>query len=300
VAALKRTAKRLLVAGGATELLRLYRRRDTLVLAYHNIVPDGVPLFGEVGLHMPRAQFAEQLDILARTCDVVPLRDVTRERAGGKPRVAITFDDAYRGAVTLGAAELAARGLPATVFVPPHFLGRSFWWDAIEWPGGMGSGGPLRERAFSELGARDELVRRAALESGLSVGEPPDYALCASEDDLRRALAMAPLSLGSHSWSHPSLPALGAAELREELERPLHWLLERFERVEPTLAYPYGQFSDAVARAAREVGYKSAVRVGGGWIRKVAADPYRLPRLHVPLSLSADGFTLATAGLVRE
>jgi peptidoglycan/xylan/chitin deacetylase (PgdA/CDA1 family) len=299
---LKRAAKRLLVLGGATELLRLYRRRDALVLAYHNIVPDGVPPSGEIGMHIPRAQFAAQLDLLQRTCKVVPLAEILAAAPDGerKPRVAITFDDAYRGAVTLGAAELARRGLPATVFVCPHFLGGSFWWEAIEWPGGMGSDGPLRERAFAELGGRDELVRRAAVQSGLAVREPPDYACCASEAELRHALAAAPLSLGSHTWSHPSLPALAPGELREELERPLYWLTSRFERVVPILAYPYGHLSDAVVEMAREVGYTSAVRVGGGWIREAPADPHRVPRLHIAPDLSIDAFALATAGLVRE
>ena len=287
--------------GGGTGLLRAYRRGDALVLTYHNVIPDGVAPTGEVSLHISRTQFATELDILERTCDVVPLADVSRPSRRGRPRIAITFDDAYKGAVTIGAEELGKRGFPATIFVPPYFVGgASFWWDAIDWPGGQGSVGPVYDRAFAELGARDALVRRAAAEAGLGLVQPPDYCCCASEDELRRALAIAPVTLGSHSWSHPTLPALGDAELREELERPLRWLLERFDRVERTLAYPYGHHSPAVMRMTREVGYTSAVRVGGGWIRNGPTDPFRVPRFRIGPELSADGFTIVTSGLVRE
>ena len=287
--------------GGFTELLRVYRRGDALVLTYHNIIPDGVAPTGEVTLHISREQFATQLDILQRTCDVVPLADVSRPGRRGRPRIAITFDDAYKGSVTIGAEELGKRGFPATIFVPPYFVGgASFWWDAVDWPGGKGSDGPVYDRAFAELGARDALVRRAAVESGLGLIQPPDYCCCASEDELRRAQAIAPVTLGSHTWSHPTLPALGPAELREELERPLHWLRERFDRVEPTLAYPYGHYSAAVTQMTREVGYASAVRVGGGWIRKGMTDPFRVPRFRIGPDLSADGFSIITAGLIRE
>jgi peptidoglycan/xylan/chitin deacetylase (PgdA/CDA1 family) len=301
-AAAKRVAQRLLVVAGAPALLRSYRRDDALVLAYHNIVPDHVPPAGDVALQVTRSRFAAQLDVLERTCEPVPLAEVLKPpaRRPRRPRVAITFDDAYSGAVTLGGAELAKRDLPATVFVSPGFLGRFFWWDVIAWPDGRSWPTPFRERALDSLAGRDDLVLRAALESGVSMQEPPNHVRVATEDELRRALTAAPLTLGSHTWSHPNLAALPAAEVREELERPLEWLSGRFERVEPIIAYPYGCFSDTVVETARQVGYRGGVRGWGGWIRGVPSDPLRVPRLNVGQNLSMDDFILSTAGLVRS
>jgi peptidoglycan/xylan/chitin deacetylase (PgdA/CDA1 family) len=298
---IKAGASRLLVLGGAPALLRLGRRRDALVLAYHNIVPDDAPACGDVPLHLPQTRFAAQLEIVARRSEPVPLADLLAPppRRQRKPRLAITFDDAYRGAVTLGTAELARHGIPATIFVSPHFLGRTFWWDAVSWPSGTSWGVPFRDRALDMLAGRDDLARRAAAENGLLIREPPDYLRCASEEELRAALAAAPITLGSHTWSHPNLAALAPADVREELHRPLEWLSARFDRVEPILAYPYGRVSDPVVHAARAVGYKAAVGVGGGWIRGTPRDPLRIPRLNIGRDLSMDLFILSTAGLVR-
>jgi peptidoglycan/xylan/chitin deacetylase (PgdA/CDA1 family) len=200
----------------------------------------------------------------------------------------------------VGAAELAQRGIPAMVFVTTHFLGRTFWWDAIRWHAGSAWGVPFRDRALSALAGRDEVVRRAAADSGLRVDEPPEYLRCATEEELRQAVAGASITLGSHTWSHPNLAALAPAELREELVRPLEWLAGRFERVQPVLAYPYGSFSDRVVETTRAVGYTAAVTISGGWIGGTPRDVHRIPRMNVDTQLTLDGFVLSTAGLPRS
>src|SRR6185503_1881953 len=120
--------------------------------------------------------FRDQLDALQQTHDVVPLRDVLNEAPRrGRPRVAITFDDAYLGAVRHAPAELSARGMPATIFVAPAFLGgRSFWWDALADPrGGLDPG--LRERALGDLRGEDAAIRAWARGRGFVETEPPDF-----------------------------------------------------------------------------------------------------------------------------
>ena len=125
-AALKAVTERVLVQAGPVGLSRRGIRRRALVLAYHNILPDDTTSLGDRSLHLPRARFVEQLDELTQHCEIVSL-DEAIEHAwspdAARPRVAITFDDAYRGAVTVGIPELVRRGLPATVFVAPAFIG---------------------------------------------------------------------------------------------------------------------------------------------------------------------------------
>jgi peptidoglycan/xylan/chitin deacetylase (PgdA/CDA1 family) len=231
---------------------------------------------------------------------VIPLgQALTGAGTGDRPRVAITFDDAYHGAVTAGAAELARRNLPATFFVAPEFLGgRSFWWDAIAVPGSPTLPDRVRSHALDTCAGRDQQVREWARLQGWSLEEPDPAARCTHEQDLLVALDHPGLTLASHTWSHPNLARLTGTELEMELRRPLEWLRERFVRVLDWLSYPYGLASPAVEAAARHAGYAAAVLVSGGWMGERSANPFAIPRLNVPAGISLDGFRLRLAGLL--
>lgn len=120
----KAIAEKALRWTGATSISRALHRHHVMVLAYHNIVPHGEPIVGDRSLHLEQREFARQLDWIDRTYDVVPLTAIfNAKETHGRPRAAITFDDAYRGAVTAGVAELVERDMPATIFVAPGFVG---------------------------------------------------------------------------------------------------------------------------------------------------------------------------------
>lgn len=299
----KRSLERVL-AGGPARLARLLVRDRTLVLAYHGIAPEGAAPTGERSLHLPQRDFAAQLDALAAMADVVPLERLLAGPAprAGRPRVAITFDDAYQGAVVAGAAELARRDMPATIFVVPTFVGGgSFWWDALA--GDDGEVDPaVRAHALGPLGGRDAAVRAWAAERGLPVrdGALPAWARAASEGELARAVAGAPITLASHTWSHVNLATVDAATRAEEMARPQPWLRERFAAAwRPWIAYPYGGDDAVVYEAARAAGYAAGFRVvGGAWRAADAPAPHAMPRLNIPAGLSRDGLALRVAGLV--
>ena len=87
-----------------------HRVRDKrLILAYHGVIPDGANARGERALFMAQRDFASHLDLLSQVADVAPL-DRIDEEGNGRPRVAITLDDAYRGALREGVGELVKRG----------------------------------------------------------------------------------------------------------------------------------------------------------------------------------------------
>jgi peptidoglycan/xylan/chitin deacetylase (PgdA/CDA1 family) len=296
----KGIVERALVWSGAAALARARLRGRALILAYHNVVPDGLPPAGDRPNHLPLSDFRAQLDALQETHDVVPLRDVlTGAPARGRPRVAITFDDAYLGAVRHAAAELAARGMPATIFVAPAFLdGRSFWWDALADPRGGGLDPRLRERALGELRGEDAAIRAWARGRGCAEVELPDVYRATSERELLLVASLPGITLGSHTWAHPNLTRLAPAELRAELERPLGWLRERVSGALPWIAYPYGSFDTAVAAAADDVGYEAGLAISGGWLDRRPASLLSLPRSNVPRGLSRSGFVLRGAGLL--
>ena len=286
-----------LVRSGVPALHRAARARRALVLAYHNVVPDACSAFGDRSLHLPRGLFVRQLESLLATHTVVPLAQVLEgPGAARRPRAAITFDDGYRGAVLLGVAELAKRGIPATLFVVPGFVGKGpFWWDALAAERGVDP--TLRARALDDLHGKDQDVRGWAARAGVPAAKVPEWALVASEEELRSATGHPGITLGSHTWTHPNLARLTGAELQEELRRPLAWLRERFTSVIPWLSYPYGLATPSVETAVREAGYTAALALGGGWFASSRVNPWAVPRENIPSGLSENGFVIRSSGL---
>lgn len=294
----KGTLERTLIWSGAAAVARRRMHECVLVLAYHNIVPDDDPPCGDLANHLRLSSFVAQMAELRSTHDVVPLSEaLSAPPWSSRPRAAITFDDAYRGAVVHGIAELVLHGMPATIFVTPSFLGgKSFWWDALAEEGG-GLDPVLRHRALGALRGADEAVRAWARANG----RPPrdvsaDYR-AASVDELMRAAALPGITLGSHTWSHPNLTRLEPGELARELAMPLAWLRERLSNVLPWIAYPYGFFDAAVATASAAAGYKAALAISGGWLRHPPTDVFSIPRVNIPRGLTVRGFALRGAGL---
>src|SRR6266702_445621 len=76
-------------------------RAKRLILAYHGILPTGEAPAGERALFVRQSDFIEHLDMLAAVAEVVPLAQIDAP-GDSRPRVAITIDDAYRGAVNVG------------------------------------------------------------------------------------------------------------------------------------------------------------------------------------------------------
>ena len=295
----KRTVERAIVASGVAKLARARRApASTLVLAFHDIVPAGHDVSGDASLHLPQEDFARQLDALRAWYEIVPLEALLNEPIANHPRVAITFDDAYAGALEAGVSELASRGMPATIFVAPGLLSEVPWWDLLAGPDGELP--PLtRSYALWKLTG----LREKGLDWADSGGWQPPKHLSESLRigtlaQLERVAAVPGITFGSHSWSHANLQAVSPGELERELVQPMDWLRARFDCYVPILGYPYGLFSPTVQQAAQRVGYRAAYRVDGGWLsRWDAAQRYALPRYNVPSGLSFDGFRLRLSGI---
>ena len=261
------------------------------ILAYHNVVPDDLAPSGDRSLHLPLTSFQEQLDVLQGHFDIIGL-DELHLAGSGRPRAVITFDDAYRGAVTLGLAEIRSRRLPATVFVCPGRLGgEGFWWDRLA----TGDGLPpdIRARALHEFQGREDLIgEQFPGQSTLNEMLEP-----ATAEELRAALGEG-VTLASHTWSHPNLARIGADLRRRELERARQWLLvSGLPGVLPHhLSFPYGLWSEEVRRDAEATGYSWLYRVEGGLTSiRTNGVSHVIPRINVPAGVSVAGFELLIA-----
>ena len=286
----------LAVGLGVDRIRRRLHGATTVILAYHNVVPEKLAGTGDTSLHIPVGRFRQHLDALAATHEVRPLEeillgdhDVDEEASVA----AITFDDAYRGTLEVALPELQARKLPATLFVAPAILGdRTLWWDAISEPSLGGPPPKLRTRILEEGEGKEESARLVVPDALWQ--EMPSLMRTVTEEELVALDAAFDLTIGSHTWSHPSLPHLSKDELPEELLRPREWLQARFpERYLDALSYPYGHSSRKVRQAVEEAGYRAGLVLRGPRRHDPEdGDRYAVPRLNVPAGLSRNGLKL--------
>jgi peptidoglycan/xylan/chitin deacetylase (PgdA/CDA1 family) len=146
-------------------------------------------------------------------------------RAPAPTALAVTFDDGYRSLVDRALPVLRALGVPATVFVPTDYVGVA----PAAWPG-------------------TDVWLRTPYESELAV---------MSWDELGR-LADAGWEIGSHTCSHPRLTDLSDAAVAHELRDSRARIEDELGRACSSLAYPFGDWDDRVARAAAAAGYRAA------------------------------------------
>ncbi len=282
--------------------------RSVAVLAFHNIVPDREPPAGDRSLHLPVSEFAALIDTLSRYAAFVSLEEaVAASSRTNALRLAITFDDAYAGATSLGLDALAARGIPATIFVAPTLLGAAnTWWDAAANPTDGAVLAELRNEWLDGWRAgRTAAIREGFLSAQDGSQKPlsPEFRI-ADEDSLRVAANRPGVTLGSHTWSHPNVAALASSaetldELTNELRRPLEWLRAFGAPMVPMLAYPYGRWNAVAARMAADIGYTAAFRVDGGAWGQSRPPMHELPRINVPAAMRAGGVLMRMAGWVK-
>jgi peptidoglycan/xylan/chitin deacetylase (PgdA/CDA1 family) len=272
-------------------------RGKRLILAYHGIMPEGQKPAGERALFVAQRDFASHLDMLAAEADVAPL-DRIDEPGDGRPRVAITFDDAYSGAVNEGVEELVKRSLPATIFVAPGCLnGHVFWWDALS-NGSEAINERVRHYALHQLAGADEKVRAWAAGAALPVSDVlPAYAHAATHAELVAALQFPGITVASHTWSHRNLAALGVSDVVAEVRHSREWLRTEFgDKALDWLAYPYGLDSGTVRHAVAEASYAGALSIGGGWHRPTDVSPFARPRFSIGSRLSVAGLRARVNG----
>jgi len=286
--------------GGRIADFRIRRQhaRDSLVLAFHNVVPDDESPRGDQSLHLPLSTFVELMDRLLEVFSPRRLEDVLS--VADSPGMAITFDDAYRGALTLALPELSRRGIPATVFVPTSRIGnQDFWWDVLA-AGGDGLDPGMREFALEELRGDEQQVRAWARGENVRCQSMPDLWRSGTVEELIVASTMDGVVLAPHSATHRALDRLPEDELLAELRDPLQWFRANGLPCRSFVAYPYGRSSPSVLAAAESVGYEGGWLVSGGWTSPTSTIRFALPRLNVPAGASVSMLMVRIAGFLGE
>lgn len=203
------------------------------ILTYHSIDESGSVI------SVSPERFAGHVEWLASgAVKVVSVADLLGAEDGADA-VAITFDDAFENFATQAWPLLRDARLPATMFVPTGFVGRTNEWDIM--PGG----------AMPRLGLMDWATLARLVGEGLE--------------------------LGAHTRSHPDLRALDAGRLHDEIAGAVEDIVRETGRRATGFAYPYGYHDARVVAAVRNIcAWACTTRLSPV---KGRQDPYRLPRL---------------------
>lgn len=293
---LRASTYRIVVRSGLASASRRLRPAAT-VFCYHNIVPD--PLENRAGdgpLHLGASRLHAHLDWIDSAFDVVPVGEIVRRiRNGGPVRglAALTFDDAYQGAVSVALPLLRARRFPATVFVVSEASQRPapFWWDRLGLEGRLNAA--TRSRCVDQLGGRATSI--AAAYPPRDEVTCPDVLFPAALTEIRAVLGDG-IDAGSHTLTHPNLTALPARELDKELAGSRAALADAFGAEPRLVSYPYGLTNAAVRAAAEHAGYDGGISLSYGRVLP-GSDPFDLIRVNVPATLSVDAMACWASGL---
>jgi peptidoglycan/xylan/chitin deacetylase (PgdA/CDA1 family) len=274
-------------------LPRRTRPGDRLILAYHNVVPAEWSPHGDRSLHLSVDRFEDQLRLIRDEAEIVSLMELLTTDAPRKPRVAITFDDAYASALALGVSACVSAAVPCTVFVAPGILDTVPLWDRAA-DAGRWSVADRRNFLWNQHGSAETSLptSRAPMPSGNS------QLRIANAGELRAAAMLGGVTLGNHTMSHGNLGAMTAVEISSELSAADVWLRAFApDKLLPIVAYPFG-IAPVDPRAAVPTSCASyGLNVTGGWMRAgQSIFELSLPRWNVPAGISADGFSLRLRG----
>lgn len=191
-----------------------------MILCYHDVDPEW-----SSPLAVTPDAFRRQCEWLAENREVVALGDLVPQldhrMLPPSGRVALTFDDGFRGVYHHALPILAEYGWPATVFVVSETLGPEG--KAVDWVDGL----PPGSRQTLTVSQIEELI-----DAGMDIQ--------------------------SHSASHRDLTTLEEDECVEDLAKSKAQLEDRFGRPVDHLAYPRGRHNATVRRAAEWAGFRWA------------------------------------------
>lgn len=214
---------------------------DVLVLCYHAVSPTWT---ADLSI-TPEALDWQLRSLVKRGWQGATFGEATTNPPGPRTLV-VTFDDAFLSVLELARPILDELGLPATVFAPTAFMAKR---QRLRWPG------------IEQWERTPDAAELEAMRWG----------------DLRRLVAGG-WEVGSHTRTHPRLTQLDDSALRDELERSRQECSDGVGVACRSLAYPYGDVDDRVARAAASAGYTVGASLSSNLAPRGA---HRWPRVGV-------------------
>lgn len=258
-------------------------RGNSKVLLFHDVSPVESPFVAGLGTTLSPTIFRDHLSFLREHYDFVSI-DAIGEPSGGRPRVAIVFDDGYRSIYQHAAPALRDVGAPALVYLITRAVDSAepVWVNALNWhlntmgepacaiarealslPADADAGHILAEARLAFDRARiDGLLSRLAAANSAKLAD----ALAAEMPYLSweevAALSGKGFAFGNHTATHPNMARLSDSEQAAEIAEAQETLAAH-GIVTTHFAYPFGHHNDSTPRLAREQGLTRFAEVGG-------------------------------------
>ncbi|HKC85820.1 MAG TPA: polysaccharide deacetylase family protein [Blastocatellia bacterium] len=305
---IKQSLLNLMRVSGAFGLMRMFSRRQALILTYHRFSADEYDDDGKT----PARVFAEQLEYLTAHYDVVPLSQIVERITAREPfpsgLAAVTIDDGYRDAYEVAYPLLRRYGVPASLFVVTEFADRRAWiWTdkarfltqqaapqrltlkiqeselRLELNGAT-SRRDASERVNSVIKrlpdeSKEEVIERLSLALGVAIPQTPPEEFSSVTWDQAREMDANGVEIGSHTLTHPILTNVGDERLRKELSGSKSRLEGVLGHQVDQFCYPNGDNDERVQCEVARAGYRAAVTVVNGLIQR-GDDPLTLRRVH--------------------
>jgi peptidoglycan/xylan/chitin deacetylase (PgdA/CDA1 family) len=268
-------------------------RRHLRVLAYH-------------GCENPE-RFANQVDHLVEHFVPVTGARVAEAVHGGERlpdrAVWLTFDDAIVNVVDHARPILAARGVPATMFVCPGLVDhdRAFWWQTVEAAVDREpielDGRRWTDRSLvTHLKTIPDNKRRSAVRA-MSYDTEPDLGSRrpVGAGDLDRWCASGN-EVGNHTWDHPCLNRCSPDAQREQIARAHDALTTVLGEPPSLFAYPNGDFTPTAEAALIKRGYQVGLLFDHRLCQR-DPNPLRMSRLRIDADAGLDRFRAVVGGV---
>ena len=313
---------------GGAFLRRAFAEPRFVILSYHRVGLEGVPLYSKLE---PRL-FEAQMRYLRRNYRILSLERLLVELenpTSSEPGVAVTFDDGYSDLFEHAFPALKKYQIPSTIFAIAEGIetGIAPWYDRLFLGLAVYPKSTITieldiptelslENSAARLAATKRLVdwlRKqpnaqrldycAALARRLPVPEKELQKRMLSWEQLR-VLQAHGISCGSHTVTHPVLSRLDREHRTRELLDSRQILERHLGRPVLDFAFPFGQPDDCFGVAESELescGYRSAVTTSPGANRR-GANRYALRRVSIgeQRSLPLFAYWLNSLFLLRE
>ncbi len=189
----------------------------------------------------------------------------------------MTFDDGYANNLR-ALPVLREHNAPATFFVTTNNVARSrcFWWDVHyreRTAQGMGKGAVIEEQEAWKRAPFNEIESRTREAFGDGAFAPRGETDRPMTEDELKAFAADPLvTIGNHTADHAILTMCDAEARDRQLRDSQAYFGRALGSPPDIIAYPNGNFDDAVIAAARAAGLKLGMIVGPRKTRLPLAD----------------------------
>jgi peptidoglycan/xylan/chitin deacetylase (PgdA/CDA1 family) len=283
---LKRPVERL-----AAALPSRVRQGDSLVLAYHNIVPTADSGYGDASLHTTEEAFASQLHVAKQECDIVSLSELIGSHGRRGRRVAISFDDAYSGCVEYGIPLCAGLNVQPVIFVAPVLLGHFMPWDMMS-----------ARRKWTASDRTQFLAQGGVAVADMTTdcgGLLPESYRISSVSQLKAAALRHRIEVANHSNRHINFSACDTKTAIDELSIAEDFLAKHFHGslIPRCVAYPYGIAPPEALADELGACVATGFRVAGGWQRRSQPFPGSCAnRLNIPAGISLTRFRAQLRG----